>query len=158
MGCDIHIYLETRSLLGGKWHGHQMIYNGRHYGLFGWLADVRNYSAVPKTPVTVPGLPKDVSENVQRECEEWGGDVHHHHWANLPDLLSIDYDQEILDCRVTRQVGHGNWDGGCTTNDPNGAKRESLRDFLGKEWFDLLDRCRMGSEQQECRLIMWFDN
>lgn len=152
MGCDIHLYLETKSPTCHTWTGMEINIDWRCYGVFGWLANVRNYSAVPKTTATFPGTPTDVSPEVQESIDQWGGDVHHHHYANLNDLLAVDYTKEVWDRRVTR-----GGDGGCTTNDPNEGVRLSLNDFLGP-WTDLLQQLKIMAEGQEARIVFFFDN
>lgn len=46
------------------------VFDDRDYDLFGWLADVRNYADVPVLGCE-EGLPYDVSDYVNMECEEW---------------------------------------------------------------------------------------
>jgi hypothetical protein len=57
MGTDIRTFAERR-IADGTWQEIQGIdfLSNRVYGMFGFLANVRNYSAVP--PITQPrGLP-----------------------------------------------------------------------------------------------------
>lgn len=58
----------------------------RNYTLFGYLAKVRrsyNSSLEPR------GVPKDISENLEREVDSWFGDGHNHSWLTLEEALPI---------------------------------------------------------------------
>lgn len=112
MGCDIHTRTEKRD--GDRWIslGYQP-FDWRCYGMYAFLAGVRNYSGV--TPIAEPrGLPPDTSY-VETD-EDWLGE-HSFSWLSLDELLAFDYDQEMEDRRVMRQTGHNSWDGGCTSSD-----------------------------------------
>ena len=106
MGCDIHSRAEQRDE-NGKW---QVIagfppFDWRDYGMYGFLAGVRNYSAVP--PISQPrGLPSDAPE--VDEDDGWLGD-HSYSWLSVEELTTFDYDAAVEDCRVTRQIGPNFW-------------------------------------------------
>jgi len=76
MGCDIHLTVEIKDPVTGEWGhtapaifnngwtGHEEIsdtpFDQRHYGMFAFFADVRNYSAIPHNFGKVPrGIPHD---------------------------------------------------------------------------------------------------
>ena len=84
MGCDIHSFAEVRH--NGKWEPSGAVFpldqfdqkyekrshtespfNWSSYGLFGFLANVRNYSRVPCIQVPTRELPKDASTFVAEE-------------------------------------------------------------------------------------------
>lgn len=68
MGCDIHMYLETKPKLNGKWRLKKEIDIGRNYILFGLLAGVR-YDLLP--PISESrGLPYDLSKELRRSLNE----------------------------------------------------------------------------------------
>ena len=98
MGCDIHAYAEKQTL-----NGYEMIddfypFDYRHYGLYGFLADVRNYSAI-KPIAETRGLPH-CSDGVQKEYDKWDMDAHSSSWLSLEELERFDYDAEMEDRRV----------------------------------------------------------
>lgn len=109
MGADIHLWLE-RKLPNGKWAMHDrcnMIsreaygidpqagdkdYFGdiefhragrRNYKFFAALAGVRGEGPEPR------GLPPDVSDYVQAESDDYGGDGHSHSWMLASEFMPI---------------------------------------------------------------------
>jgi hypothetical protein len=117
----------------------------QYYGVFGWLADVRNYAAIP--PISeARGLPTDVSVDVSTEHAN-GCDAFCASWLTVDELLTFDYDQRVEDRRG---------DGG-TTVPPGEGETTSLRDFLGDPFFRDLDVLRALSEKQPTRIVFWFD-
>lgn len=166
MGCDIHTYVEQRDdgswtrvgWAGGTRHGWEITepFDWRHYGLYGWLADVRNSSEVP--PVSQPrGLPEDVSPDVLREFEEWGCDAHTPSWISVDDLIAFDYDQTFEDRRVTRQIAPNAWHGACTA-DPGEGEIKTYREFFGPEFFADLAALNTLNKVRPTRVVFWFDN
>src|SRR5262245_56875858 len=143
MGCDIHTRAERR--VNDKWE----IISGFHpfdwrsYGMYAFLADVRNYSAVP--PIVAPrGIPDD--EPLDPEDDPWLGE-HSFSWLSLEELEAFNYDAVMEDRRVTRQVGPNAWDGGCTA-EPGEGKQTTFREFLGESFFSDLKKLReLGAER-----------
>lgn len=104
MGCDIHMYAERRSP-DGKWEScdswvqgedffevpyKDAIYTGRNYQLFSILANVRNGLGI--IPFSEPrGIPKDMSEEVEREYLSWKSDVHSSSWFTVKELMGFDW-------------------------------------------------------------------
>jgi hypothetical protein len=165
MGCDIHLWYERKTADG--WEDVPVPVNqwglgpldNRAYAIFGFLADVRNYSEV--TPISEPrGWPTDFRysrDDKLVESKDWYSDdddymfdeYHSQTWLSIAELLSYDYDQIIEDRRVTID---GN--GGCTC-DPGAGKMESLKEFLGAGFFNDLETLRdCGVE----RIVFAFDN
>src|SRR5690349_22470025 len=122
MGCDIYSRVEVRA--NGRWTRRALTEAGhgpeagadepfpyRQYGLFGFLADVRNYSC---SPVIAPprGLPDDIDLTAD-EREEFADGWYHHNasWLTLAELLAYDYDQVFWDRRVTKALPSGVLDG-----------------------------------------------
>lgn len=98
----------------------------RNYSFFGWLADIKNYSAV--TPLDEPrGLPKDLSPELMGEYEVHCAYLKTFTYFTLAELFSVDYDSIVEDRRA---LIDGN--GGCTAEAGEG-KMMTLRDFLGKD-------------------------
>jgi hypothetical protein len=149
MACDIHSFAEKRE--GEKFVAIPGLYpfeSGRDYSLFGWLADVRNYSAVP--PIApCRGVPEDASVDARADSDRWGTDGHSHSWLRVEELNIFDYTALVEDRRVTR-----NGNGGCTC-DPGEGKTMTWREFLGKWYFDELAALNEAGAE---RIVFWFDN
>lgn len=169
MGCDIHAYAEWQGS-GGRWNKVGDVFplddlgrdwykkecgdepfGWRSYGLFGFLADVRNYSRVPV--IAEPrGLPADMSVEVQTIWQEgWDIDGHTPSWLSRAELLAFDYEQTFEDRRVTR----GN-DGAALAGVGEG-EQTTFREFLGAQFFRDLEVLRQ-IEAPEVRIVFWFDN
>jgi hypothetical protein len=154
MGCDIHAYVEVKR--NGRWNCEGDAFDCRNYGLFGFLAGVRNYSMVPV--LAAPrGLPADVGDVVHQKSKRWGDDGHTHSWLSLRELADFDYAQQFEDRRVTRQTGPRSFNGGCTA-DPGGGTMTTYRELLGDWYFKELDRLRSFGEPGDVRVVFWFDN
>lgn len=152
MGCDIHAYVERRDGSGNwEYDAACPMFDGRNYSLFGWLADVRNYSKVPSI-VAGRGLPADVSDAVREDYDEWGCDAHSASWVSADELARFDYEVTFEDLRTT--VG-GN---GGHTADPGGGEVVTYRQFLGAWYFAELDTLKRLAEGGPTRVVFWFDN
>lgn len=155
MGCDIHTFVEVKR--DGQWQlvsPQPRVFDCRNYGLFGWLANVRNYSAVP--PLSAPrGLPVDVSAHVREESEL--DDGHTRSWLSAKELLDFDLDATFEDRRVTRQTGPNSFNGGCTA-DPGGGEVVVYREFFGSCLTDTLEVLRGLGAPEDVRVVFWFDN
>lgn len=153
MGCDIHAFAEMHE--SGEWQELPVpgLFNFRSYSVFGWLANVRNYSAV--TPISAPrGLPDDASEAVKQHYEDMWGDAHSATWLAVNELTTVDYTQLVEDRRCDREIRPGFIDGGCTC-EPGEGEMMTLREFLGPGYFTSLDLLsRSGAK----RIVFWFDN
>lgn len=158
MGCDIHIIAQRRNgdtweEVSGEFTDGPAPFDWRSYGMFGFLANVRNYSAVP--PISEPrGLPEDHDPG---NVDEYGGCFlgdHSFSWLSVEELLAFDYDQPMEDRRVTRQIGPNAWSGAVTA-DPGGGEMTTYRVFLGEAFFnDLAELQRIGAE----RIVFGFDS
>lgn len=153
MGADIHSWTEVRE--HGAWVAvpYAPFEDGRSYRIFGFLADVRNYSHSPV--IAAPrGLPHDMSDRV-REALDW--DYHSESWLSLRELLTYDYDQVIWDRRVTKQTGPRSWDGAALADEGEGTHLP-LRDFLGQRFFDTLAVLARFGEPDDVRIVFGFDS
>lgn len=162
MGCDLHSCVEVRGADGWRivdgvdWGQYNSgPFEWRNYSVFGWLADVRNYSEVG--PVVEPrGFPRDASADVREDYEAWGMDAHTPSWLLLSELLSVDYDAEVNDRRVERSVGGVR--SGAFTGDPEEGTTQSLRDFLGAGFMNDLETLKGLGAPDDTRVVFWFDN
>jgi len=149
MGCDIHTYVEQQEGDGtwvrAEWPDADRAnyvwgpFDWRSYHLFGFLADVRNYSKVP--PIADPrGLPGDVSAALREQADDI--DHHSHSWLSVSELADFDYAQTFEDRRVTR----------------GGGKRVTYREFLGEEFFRDLATLTTMNTARPTRVVFWFDS
>ena len=150
MGCDIHSQAEKR--INGRWTRIDGLepFDWRSYGMYAFLAGVRNYSAV--TPLSEPrGLPDDV--DYVEDAEHWLGE-HSFSWLSLDELLSFDYEQKMEDRRVTRQLAP-NLISGAETCDPGEGEKMTYREFLGQSFFDDIERLKAAGAE---RVVFGFDS
>lgn len=108
----------------GKTHG-AAPFDWRSYGMFGFLADVRNYSHVP--PISAArGLPLDMRDY---DPDDYRFGDHSFSWLGIDELLAFDYDAMFEDRRCTRD-GNGAADSG-----PGNGEQTTFRKFLGPQYF-----------------------
>jgi len=137
MSCDIHSYVEV---FDGEMR--QKVEDDpirqQSYRLFGWLADVRNYSEVQ--PLSQPrGLPADVSDGVKQKHEGfWELNGHSHSWLSLDELLL-----ELAGGVESRKGPRG---------------EVTLREFLGQGFLDMLEELKGLVDPNRVRIVFWFDN
>jgi hypothetical protein len=148
MGCDIHWIVEKRTATG--WERLEIdSLGGRCYALFGWLADVRNYSAIP--PISRPrGLPRDYLDSA-------GFFKDHYHsvsWLGVKELQEFDYDQAVEDRRVSGRDALGMINGGLTAP-PGCGRMTTYRELFPEEFFEALEGMR---RQKADRVIFGFDS
>lgn len=142
MGADIVIFAERRE--GGHWVrvlGREQ-FDSRSYAIFGWLAGVRNYSAVG--PLTPPrGLPSDLSPEVADAAAQFRDEAHGHGWLSVAELQAVNYEQAVED----RRGKNG------TTLPAGEGRRVTLREFLGPCFFEYLNALKSAGAQ---RVVFWF--
>ena len=166
MGADIHSCVELKNALSQKWElAAQEIFplddsarkwykkdftsqpfSEQSYALFGFLADVRNYSRCP--PIATPrGLPSDWGENEHPE----DGDYHSHSWLLLRELLEFDYQQKFLAQREDNYIDSGEilqiWGSYIT-----------YQEHLGERYFKTLEILSSLGEPNCVRVVFWFDS
>jgi hypothetical protein len=151
MGCDIHVMAQRKGAFG--WEGIEAEFTEgpepfywRNYGMFAFLAGVRNYSAI--APISGPrGLPDDAGDY------DWLGD-HSFSWLSVEELASFNYDASMEDRRYMGQTGPNSFSGALTA-EPGEGKITTYRDFLGQNFFkDLIILQEIGAE----RIIFGFDS
>jgi hypothetical protein len=148
MGCDIHMIVQRKTATGWETIPEFDCFDDRNYGVFGFLAGVRNYSDVP--PLSEPrGLPDDIQEG----DDGWLGD-HSFSWLVASELTNFDYDQPVKDRRITVQTGPNSWTG-CATAEPGGGEMTTWREFLGPRFMAFVDRLRGESEY---RIVFGFNS
>lgn len=157
MGCDIHTTTEVRTPSG--WQAvliDKPIFDWRSYRIYGFLANVRNYSEVPAQWPDRP-WPEDASAGALEMRERWNGDAHSPSFVTLAELIAFNYDQPVEDRRITVQTGPNSWDGGATAK-PGGGKMTTFRQFLDGAYFTELDRLKTLGKPDDVRVLFFFDN
>ena len=188
IGCDIHSFVEVKT--NGKWlrleepkfddYGDKKTtepFGWRSYSVFGFLADVRNYSHCK--PISEPkGLPDD-SEYLNTKLDEpqnysyYGYDngtaytnkgeiecdanYHSLSWLSLKELLDFDYEQKFWDRRVTKQEAPNVWNGAALAEEGEG-QTITYREHLGEGFFKDIDVLKTLGQPEDVRIIFWFDN
>lgn len=147
MGCDIHS--RTEVFRNGMWYeiGYEP-FSHRNYGLFGFLANVRNYS---RSPVLSP--PRGLPDAVKRGWDN----RHSASWFTLDELLAVDYDIEFEDRRTTKQTGPNSWDGAALA-DVGEGELTTLREFLGEHYFKTLEALQELGDPKLTRVVFDFDS
>jgi hypothetical protein len=154
MGCDIHSHAERKNARD-EWEiiNDFKPFEWRRYGLFGFLADVRNYSRVP--PIAERrGIPDDSSLYVAEDYEDEGEDAHSASWLLVSELMSFNYDACFEDRRETRELEPNLRSSACTSS-PGSGRKTTYREFLGEDFFDELRNIQSSGAE---RIIFWFDN
>lgn len=155
MGCDIHAWIEVKNE-DGTWSGVEQPYISRSYGLFGLLANVRNYSHVPSIAES-KGVPVDASEEYRNSVEYWDGDGHSHSYLTLEELLNYNYNQVFWNRRVTKQIAPNYWNGASLAEEGEGT-HEVVKAFIGENFFKILDQMKSLGSPDNVRLCFFFDN
>lgn len=179
MGADIEIWTEIRNKKTGKWIRFEEEYfsvsdwerktfnkikakypfDWRSYSMFGFLADVRNYSececiSEPK------GLPTDSeylnedgyysggggwgSNDITKKREiETDGMSHSFSYLTLRELLEFDYAKKFVDQR---------------DNTDTYLKEITHREHLGGMFFVHLEELKQLGEPDDVRIVFFFDN
>lgn len=200
MGCDIHTYVEIKKYVNNeeKWVSADYyeknpyydeldndekqfsivhIFEGRDYGLFSILADVRNDAG--NTPICDPkGLPDDCCDEIKEEYEHCSDIDHSHSYFTLKELkdyvnthktikrsgmisessafnLDINNIKPDCWCRGTNQSGwvYREWEDEFTGLDEIIKKlTERLLDML------YINDSMVDEFSDKIRLVFWFDN
>ena len=153
MGTDIHTFAERK--VDDQWKVIPDLspFDWRSYGMFGFLADVRNYSRVPPIAPT-RGLPEDLSGSVKNAYSAWGeGGVHGMSWLSVDELEAFNYDHAFENRRTTAQIAPGYFSGAVVVESGHG-KHVTFREFLGEGFFDEIKRLRDAGAE---RIVFWFD-
>lgn len=195
MGADIHSFVEIRK--DGKWelfdgevfedYGDSRTsepFGRRSYSVFGFLADVRNYSHCPVI-CDPKGLPDD-SEWLNQpskyayETNPMNGEVipyseretnkqniindmnyHSHSWLTLKELLDFDYSKTLEDRRYNETIIDNN--GSTFINGRAEAKEgegemKTFREHLGRMFFQDLYQLQLLGSPKDVRIVFYFDN
>lgn len=183
MGVDITSFAEVRT--GGKWikveedifpeykHMSSEPFGWRSYAIFGFLADVRNYSESPViceprglpydseylnsvspyaydiNPMSGQSIPLNERETVRHDVSGWACS-----YLTLKELLDYDYDQQIEDRRCT--ITEGNVSFGGNICEPGQGKKMTMMEFLGDHFFEHITILQSLGEPEDVRVVFWF--
>lgn len=87
MGCDIHVYVESRPDPATAWTPFGGRINpGRDYRLFNLIAGVRADEDSPAPLFTLRGLPEGLSYYAQEDYDEASSDWHSMTWITADEL------------------------------------------------------------------------
>src|ERR1044072_830652 len=164
MGVDITSFAEVKT--NGKWikvdekifpeynYMSSEPFGWRSYGMFGFLANVNNYSMVPSIK-DVKGLPND-SEWLNDPDLDYCYDVG---WAcsylTLKELLDFNYDKQFEDRRYSKEVAPNIFDGGSTC-EPGKGQMVTFREFLGESFFKHKEVLQSLGKPEDVRVVFWF--
>lgn len=173
MGCDIHSRVQVKTPCGwetviapifpsdnpelfkdGADHWNKPTvepFSWRSYGMFAFLANVRNYSYVPA--ISEPrGLPEDMPSYDPYDSSFEYSD-HSFSWLSLKELLDFNYDAEFEDRHCMRD-GSGAADAG-----PGNGIKVTFGGFLGRLFFrDLAIISALRFPVENIRVVFGFDN
>lgn len=194
MGCDIHSWAEVKK--DGKWvrifdepftdYGDSRTsepFGWRSYGMFAFLADVRNYSHVPvlaeprglpddsewlnsaweyayeNNPMSGELIPYEERETNKRNLED-NPNWHTFSWITLRELVDFDYRQKFENRRQSKTIitGNGTVVDGRAEAAPGCGVQISFRDFLGKGFFECVLQLSMLGRPDDVRIVFYFDN
>lgn len=160
VGSDIHTLVQVKRKahrVPYLWGNSDIeVFDCRSYGIFGFLANVRNYSEVPC--ISEPrGLPDDWSQKYAESLGLNCGGYHSCSWLSLTELLNYDYNVVFWDRRISR-VMSTHWVDGAATAKEGEGRMIRIRDFLGDYFFEELFRMLELSNSDDVRLVFWFDN
>ena len=174
MGCDIHSFAEVKD--GDFWYtvndeifGEKDTsepFGWRQYGVFAFLAGVRNYSDLPEFDWHYRGFPEnsdylqsDSGWNNQTIREEIENDYDYHStsFIYLNELLNFNYDQKFENRRITVKTGPNSYDGAGLARKGEG-EMTTYRDFLGNSFFEDIEVLKTLGTPENVRVFYYFDN
>lgn len=196
MGCDIHSLGEIKTSKGwlplgtdgrhSSWgtffekkSEYLSPFNWRSYAMFGFLANVRNYSHC--IPLSQPkGLPDDSEylnspspysydinpmngeqisgKDITTIKDDLLNDIYHSHsFFTLSELLSFDYEQTFWDRRITNKIAPNRWDSMALAQEGEG-QIITYREHLGESFFEDIELLKTFGQPEYVRVIFWFDN
>jgi hypothetical protein len=172
MGCDIHIFLETKHKDFNHWHSftHEPLCPGRSYELFTALSNVRGQAMSPcgryrLEPMATPGWPKDASysakswnlvrvSKTENPNEASAAEVTAAQWV-LRGVSQVVYDEDGNPMGVTHPDWHSH--GHCDVETLAKALRKSKANCT--HWKALLAAARaFEKDDYDVRFLLAYDN
>lgn len=177
MGCDIHSFVEVKK--DGKWikdDAEQFPcyksldsepFGTRCYSMFGFLADVRNYSNCPVIhkpkglPIDSDYLNEYVNPDDDKYCrplrdELYDCGYHSHSYLSVAELLAFDYDQKFEDLRCEETIG--NVTNCAAIAKPGNGEITTVREFLKSSYFfEHLEILKTLGHPDNVRVVFYFN-
>lgn len=117
-----------------------------NYAIFGFLAGVQNYAAVP--PISQPrGAPDRTERKLFVDGQNIWPELRAYSWLTLSELLNFAYEREFENRRFRSLTGTG-------TAAPGEGVVTTFRAFLGPEFFTEIERLL---EAGAGRIVFGFD-
>jgi hypothetical protein len=159
VGSDIRSCTEVRNAVG-QWEyvPYSPFSGGRSYAIFGFIGDERNYSHSPVL-ASYRDVPQDATPETRALFYDEYGPVGYHgiNWLSLKEMLDYDYEQVFWDRRVTKQTADNVWDGAALAEEGEG-RHVTMREFLGRWYFDVLSVLRRFGYSEDVRIIFGFSS
>lgn len=147
MGTDIYAFVEICK--DDKWEYIQPCFDFRSYGIFGFLAGIRNYSQVPSI-FPRKGWPKDCSQ--EQDIDHYGAS-----FITLKELLDFDYEALVEDRRISKRMPEG-WINGTFTVEPGKGEVMKWKDFLGENFMnEIKEIAKLDPNPENIRIVFDFD-
>lgn len=185
MGADIHSFAErrinnrwervTEEIFDpgtATWNNTSEPFSIRSYGIFGFLADVRNYSHIECITGETRGLPRDseyLNQSIELDLAIWGSiketkreellndSYHSFNYVTLKELIEYAYDRVFEDRRYTKEESPNVFNGAAVAEKGKG-QQTTIREFLGEWFFNEIEILKTLGEPEDVRVVMWFDN
>lgn len=142
MGCDIHLHIEVK--VNGKWEHYSHPHIQRNYGLFAFMAGVRQSDGNPLVPIAEPrGLPTDLSVITKIDYAHDEPDSHSESWLNRDEI------RRVCEFMMERPIGPwaGEWE------------HTQLGYANGNAYWTVGDDDEgHPAEYEDIRFVFWFDN
>lgn len=188
MGADIYSFVEVKR--NNKWEiikeeifpsydsKTSSPFDYRSYSLFGFLADVRNYShctpirecrglpedseylnspspyAYQRNPMSGEPIPLSEQETIKSDILEGG--YYGHSWLLLKELLDFDYDQTFWDRRITREEKPNCFNSAALAEEGEG-QIITYREHLWEHFFEEIEILKTLGDPENVRIVFWFD-
>ena len=149
MSCHMHCFAEKK--IDGEWVDLNFSPFYQSYSIFGFLANVRNYSAVTPIIAERRGFPENSpSYFIYKRYI----DGHSPSYLLIEELLKFDYYQSMEDRRIGKQITPTVFDGSWCCEKGHGILM-TYKKFLGELYFKDLEKLK---ELKAERIVFWFDN
>lgn len=148
----------------GSW-----LWDGRRYDLFAILADVRNgygFAGIPTgdgfNPISQPrGIPRDVTNEVRADYDEYGSDAHSASYHSLRHLEEYDWGQTtMVRQRVEVPIGDGGVKISGFSDNETRVVPVTYAQAAGSFYEEALPKLRelANGDPESVRIVFWFDN
>ena len=144
MGCDIHLFIEVKTIRGWLCYSHPSV--SREYAIFAKMANVRNYDNVVEPISVLKGIPEDASFITKRAFEDAGKYQHHASYLTHKEICKLSNWMQL-------NTHPQNFDFG-------DLEREFLHTYLNGNSFCGFEKGASGYPKwiEDVRFVFWFDS